>query len=432
MKHRSDGNENLKPKKNSGSAWSVLRNTQFTWLISSNIAFFFAMQAQMVMRAWLAFQLTRSEFALGMVMFAIAVPMFFLSPIGGVLTDRYDRRNLIVFGQLTVFLLDLVILILLFTDRLEFWHLLFNAAIIGSAFPFIMPARNAIVVNVVGMSDLEKAMAINMGGVNMTRVLGPAIAGFLIDIVGAAYAYSMGVFLYGIGALLMTRVKGYKPDEDDRHLSPLKRILEGVGYIRDHRLVLMLLLFGLVPMFLAMPFQNLLVVFTEKVWLVGPRGFGLLSASIGVGGITGSLLVATFRGAYSRLRRMMVSVLAFGFFLFCFSVSPWFLLGLTLVFVANVFVSIFQTLNNTAIQVLIPDHVRGRVTSFLMMSFSLPLLGTLPVAALAEAFGAPFAVGLASLLVIGISFVFYFFSPDLRSMNESLKEARRFEQVDLK
>jgi MFS family permease len=397
---------------------------QYRWLLSSNIAFFFAMQSQMVLRAWLAFQLTRSEFALGAVMFSVAVPMFFLSPFGGMMADRVDRRRLILIGQSAVFVLDLVIFLLLWTGHLKFWHLLCNAVIIGSAFPFIMPARNAIVVNIVGKSRLEKAMAINMGAMNMTRVLGPAIAGFLIDVAGARIAYALGVSLYGIGLVLMTRVSRSIPVVDPRRLSPWASIVEGISYIRQHRLLLILLLFGLVPMFLAMPFQNLLVVFAEKVWDVGARGFGLLSAAIGLGGIVGALWVAMIKNTYRRVRRMIFSMMAFSFLLFCFSFSPWFLLGLVLVFAANVFANIFGTLNNTSIQLLIPDRVRGRITSFLMMSFSLPLLGTLPVAAVAEAFGAPFAVGCASLLAMLVALLFFGLSPNLRRMDRQVDEAR--------
>ena len=401
--------------------FSIFKNTQYTWLLSSNIAFFLAMQAQMVLRAWLAFKLTDSEFALGMVMFAVAVPMFFLSPLGGVMADRIDRRKLIIFGQLGVFCLDLIILALLLTGRLEFWHLICSAAILGSAFPFIMPARNAIVVNVAGMSRLEQAMAINMGGMNMARVVGPAVAGYLIDVAGVNMAYIFGVTLYGIGLLFMTRVSSSKPEKVANPLSTGKSIMEGVSYLRQNRLLLVLLLFGLVPMFLAMPFQNLLVVFAEKVWQVGPRGFGLLSASMGLGGIVGALWVANIRQTYGRLKRMTISILGFGIFLFGFSISPYFLLGLFLVFIANVFVSVFSTLNNTSIQLLIPDQVRGRITSFLMMSFSLPLLGTLPVAAVAEAYGAPFAVGLFSILAIVVALLFLGLSRELRQIDQQVK-----------
>ncbi len=417
-------NNSPTPLTEPSSPLSLFKNSQFSWLLTSNFAFFFAMQAQNVMRAWLAFKLTDSELALGVVMFAIAVPMFFFSPFGGMMADRKDRRNLIMIGQAAVFLIDLLILILLQTGNLEFWHLLCSAAIIGSAFPFIMPARNAIVVNVVGKSNLERAMAINMGVVNITRVLGPAAAGLLIDFSGAENAYILGVSLFGIGLLFMTRVNSSKPSSDMKRLSPKDSIVEGFTYIIEHRLILVLLMFGLVPMFLAMPFQNLLVVFAEKVWDVGPRGFGFLGAAFGIGGIVGALWVAMIKDTYGHLKRMMISVLAFGATLFLFAISPYFLLGLLLAFLANVFMSIFNTLNNTSIQLLIPDRVRGRITSFLMMSFSLPLLGTLPVAAVAEAFGAPFAVALASGLVVLASLLFFILSSNLRNMDWNVNEGR--------
>ncbi len=411
-------------RQNSGPL-ALLKHSKFAWLLSSNVSFFFAMQAQNTMRAWLAFKMTDSELALGLVMFAVAVPMFFLSPFGGMLADRMDRRKLILIGQTAVFSVDLLVLILLLTDNLQFWHLLSSAVVLGCAFPFIMPPRNAIVANIVGKSNLEKAMAINMGAMNMCRVLGPAIAGLLIDFISAAYAYIMGVCLFGLALVFLSQVGRAIPESDDQRLSPKDSIVEGFTYIREHRLILILLTFGLLPMFLAMPLQNLLVVFAEKVWDVGPRGFGFLSASFGVGGIVGSLWVAAVKSAPNRLRRMMVSVLIVGITLFFFAFSPYFLLGLLLVFLANVFMSIFNTLNNTSIQLLIPDRVRGRVTSFLMMSFSLPLLGTLPVAAIAEAYSAPIAVGLASILVIIAALLFFASSGNLRNMDNQVREGKK-------
>ncbi|MCP4754058.1 MAG: MFS transporter [Proteobacteria bacterium] len=410
-----------------GGPFALFELLQFRWLYASNMAFFFAMNGQGVVRAWLAFKLTDSELALGMVMFAVAVPMFFLSPIGGVVSDRRDRRNVVVFGQFSVFVTDLCIFLLLLAGRLEFWHLLASAAINGCAFPFIMPARNALVVNVVGKSRLERAMALNMAGMNATRVLGPAAAGFLIDAVGATHTYLMGVILYATGVLCMFQVDRSRPTAEMRALSPKDSIIEGFTYMRENRLVLILLLFGLIPMFLAMPFQNLLVVFAEKIWDVGSRGFGLLSASMGVGGILGAFWVATIRHSSGRLRRMMLSMFGFGTLLLCFALSPYFLLGLFLVFLANACVSVYNTLNNTAIQLLIPDKVRGRVTAFLMMSFSLPLLGTLPVAAVAEVFGAPIAVGLASVLAVLVGFLFFVSSSKLRNMDASIETAMRDE-----
>jgi Na+/melibiose symporter-like transporter len=108
-----------------------------------------------------------------------------------------------------------------------------------------------------------------------------------------------------------------------------------------------------------------------------------------------------------------------------FAVSPWFLLALPLILLANVFSSIFGTLNNTAIQLLIPDEVRGRISSFLMMSFSLPLLGTLPMSAVAEVYGARVAVALAALLAVGVILIFYAASPALRNLDVNVLKGMR-------
>jgi MFS family permease len=407
----------------SGGALASLREPQFRWLYASNVAFFFAMGSQGVVRAWLAFKITGSEFALGLVMFAVAVPMLFIAPVGGVVADRFERRNLIATGQAVVLASEFVLLGLIVTDRLAFWHLLTAAALMGCVFPFIMPARQAIVVNLVGKGGLPSAMALNMAGMNTTRVLGPAAAGFLIDMAGVKWTYGFGVALYAVGLLCMFGVHASRPEPRLRALSVLGSIGEGVAYARDNRVVLVLLLFGLLPMLLAMPFQNLLVVFADEIWNVGSRGLGMLSASAGMGGVIGSIWVASRASSARRLTTMMLSMLAFGSLLLAFSLSPWFLLGLPLVLVANIFASVFGTLNNTAIQLLIPDHVRGRISSFLMMSFSLPLLGTLPMAAVAEAYGAPLAVALASFLAMTVAVLFYAASPALRGMDRSVKEA---------
>jgi Na+/melibiose symporter-like transporter len=116
-------------------------------------------------------------------------------------------------------------------------------------------------------------------------------------------------------------------------------------------------------------------------------------------------------------------VILFGTLLAAFSASPWFWPAVALVFSANIFASIFGTLNSTAIQLLIPDEVRGRISSFLMMSFSLPLLGTLPVSALAERIGAPLAVTIASTLAVVAALVFYLASSHLRQLDDHVRHA---------
>jgi MFS family permease len=391
--------------------------SQFRWLLTSNTTFFLGMGGQQVLRAWLVYRLTASELALGLISAAVAVPMLLVAPLGGVVADRFDRRNLVAAGQATAFLGELVMLMLLLSGRLRYWHLVSMAGIMGSVFPFIMPARQAIVANVVGRRRLTNAMALNMAAVEATRVLGPAAAGLLIGAFGVAVAYTVNVALYLSALLCLTRVHSAPPSHEGARVSLARNMREGFRYLLEHRLVLVLLLFGLTPMFLILPFQSLLVVFAEDVWQVGAQGLGLLSAAVGTGGVSGAVLVAWHSRATRRLRAMMASMVGLGVFLVVFTASPWYLLALPAIFVAGLFANFFTALNNTAIQVLIPDEVRGRVSSFLMMSFSLPLLGTLPLSAVAEVYGADRAVAGAAVLAVLIAFLFYAASAELRKMD---------------
>ncbi len=404
-------------------ALAALENREYRWLLTSNLAFFLAIGSQQIVRSWLAFQLTGSELALGLVSFTVAVPMLLMAPLGGVIADRRERRGLIAAGQASVVLSEATILVLLASGRLAFWHLLLASGVMGCVFPFIMPARQAIVANIAGRSGLVNAMALNMAGMNFTRVIGPAAGGFGIAGLGVTGSYALGVALYALALACLLRIQPSRPDGAAARLPLHRNLIEGMRYLREDRLVLVLLLFGLIPMFLAMPFQTLLVVFADEVWEVGSTGLGMLSGMAGAGGVLGSLLVAWRHDAGRRAQLQLLSMLGFGGFLLLFAQSPWFWAALPLVLLANVFASVYGTLNNTAIQILIPDRVRGRISSFLMMSFSLPLLGTLPMSALAEARGAPFAVSLASALAVGVALLFYALSPALRQMDASVRHA---------
>ena len=411
------------PRRPPGGILSSLELPQFRWLFASNTTFFLAMGGQQVLRSWLVFQITGSELALGWVSALVALPMLLIAPIGGAIADRLDRRTLVAGGQLIVVTGEITVLALLLTGRLQFWHLLVMAGLMGTSFPFIMPARQAIVANVVGRARMSNAMALNMAAVNTTRVIGPAVAGFAIGAIGVGPAYAVNVALYVAALACLTGLQPAPPARGPSRGTMAQSMNEGLRYILHDRLVLVLLFFGLVPMFLVMPFQNLLVVFTEQVWRVGPEGLGILSASAGAGGMVGAVLVAWRRESKGRLRSMMLAAFAFGAFLFLFALSPWYLLALPLVFLANVFANYYSALNNIAVQMLVPDEVRGRVSSFLMMSFALPLLGTLPVAAVAELVGAPAAVAGASVIAVLVAVGFYLVSPSLRGMDDRVRRA---------
>lgn len=406
------------------TGFAVMRNRQFRWLYISNTAFFFAMNGQMIVRSYLAFDITnRNAFALGLINLAVAIPMLIVSPFGGVVADRVEKRRLILIGQAVLVLNELAVLVLLLAGALEFWHLFVVVFVMGCTFPFVMPARQAIVVSIVGRRGLGNAMALQMGAMNAARVVAPALAGFLIWIVDVKVTYAAAVAVYGIALAAMSRIDRSPPPDRERPTSVYHDILEGFRYVAGDPPVRVLMLIGILPMVLAMPFQALLVVFAVDVWDVGSRGLGVLQGAAGLGGMAGAFFLAWRAEPERKLRLMMASLLGFGSSLFLFALSPWFALGLLMVLIADVFASIFQTVNNTIIQMVIPDAVRGRVMSLMMMTFGLTPLGTVPISALAQKWGAPFAVGAAALVMLALSLLIYALSRSFRDVDRISREA---------
>jgi MFS family permease len=399
------------------AATAALHNRQFRWLYISNVAFFFAMNGQFVVRSILAYRLTESATALGLVNLMVAIPMLVLSPFGGVVADRFERRRLIMLGQASLVLNEATVLTLLLTGQLTFTYLLASVFLTGCTFPFIMPARQAIVANIVGRKGMANAMALQMSGMNAARVAGPVVAGTVIAVASIEVMYVAALLLYGCALLGMTRVTRSNPARERTGSTVFSELFEGLNFARRDPPVRALLVLSLVPVLFAMPFQALLVVFAEEVWHTGSGGLGALQAVAGFGGIAGSVYVA-WHGSNGYLRRMVLSLGVFAVSLFCFALSPWFALALVLIFVVDVAASVFGTVHGTAVNLVVPDAVRGRVMSLMMMTFGLTPLGTLPVSAAADAWGAPAAIATSAVVMAFVSAAIFVFSRSLRDIDQ--------------
>jgi len=357
--------------------------------------------------------------------------MLLFSPVGGALADRIERRGLIMVSQAAIVASECVVLGLYVTERLEFWHLVVAATVMGSIFPFSMPARQAITVNVVGVGRITRAMALNMGLMNATRIVGPATTGMLIPLVGNAGALAFGTALYIVAFFCLFGVhRSVPPEKPPRQI--FGDMAEGFRYVGGEPKVLVMLLYGILPMFVLMPFQSFLIVFAQEVWGSIPlpwgegsyeTGFGILQATSGLGGLAATFWLAA-RGETPRRRLpMMISLVAFAVFLVGFAWVPWFWFALPPLLMAGMMSGIFQTLNNATIQVIIPDRVRGRVSSFMMMSFGLTPLGTYPMGVAIDNYGAPTAITGAAAIMLVVGILFSTLSKSLRNLDGTVREA---------
>ncbi len=412
-----------KAAEKSASHFAPFAIPQFRWLFMGNVAFFFAMQGQMLTRTILAWDLTGQATSLAYINLVVAVPMIFASLVGGAITDRVERRQLVIAGQCLILLNDLIILSLLLSNQLQFWHMLCTAFVAGCAFPFIMPARMAITATVVGPSLIQSAMAFGAGVMNLSRVFGPAIMGVLIGAFSVNAAYVLSVSLYGCAIACMFGVgrSRSKPVEEAKK-ALLSDIGDGFRYIASNRTVLITLAFGLIPMFLAMPFQSILVVLAEQAWNVGESGLGTLMAVGGVGGVLGSIWIVKRGDTAGRFRLMIGSTIAFGVFLGITTQLSNFYIALVPLLLANMCASASQTVNNATIQLLVDDRMRGRMSSFMLLSFALTPIGVFPMAVATDRIGAANAIVGASLLLILTVLAFVVMSKTLRRLDLSVAE----------
>ena len=404
-----------------------LESVPFRWLSASMLTFFLSMQAGFLIRSLLAWDLTHSELSLAYINLDIALPMMVGSFIAGAVIDRMERRRIVIVGQTLIMLAEITVLVLMFLEILEFWHLLATSFAMGVIYPFIMPTRTAMVMNLVGRERMGNAMALMTASQNIARVVGPSLAGGLIPFIGLKGTFIVSLVLYAASTLTMFALPKAVPVPTGRSL--LRDVAYSFTYIGQHRPMLLTVLFGILPLLLTLPVFSMLVVFTEDVWQTGETGLGILMAMIGLGGITGSMLVARLGDHRRRGRWMVISAVVFAVLLAGFTLSPSFTLAALLLLVGNVFANISITQNNTIVQLLAHEEVRGRMSSLMMLSLGVTPLAVLPIAFASEIYGVAHTMFAGCLILLSVILLLYACSPTLRRLDHKIAERRTEEDA---
>jgi MFS family permease len=407
---------------------SLVEHPVFATYYVGNIGFFFGMNMMIILRGWLVFQLTGHASALGLIMATVALPMLVLAPVGGVVADRVDKRTLLIWTQSTLTAINLANTVLVWVGVIEFWHLLVMSVLSGAAFSFNMPGRQALVPTLVPRERLMNAMSLTTAAMNASRVVAPALGGALIEPLGMGGAFAVCTAFYAVAAVTTAMLPPAPPVRRETEFTFFEDFKGGFAYIRTDRLVLGLLLFATVPAVFAMPYQTLMPVFADEVWDVGEVGLGLLQAAAGLGGLVGALVVANL-DAYPRKGRLLIwSTVAFGAFVGAFALSPSFYPALLFIAATGLVSMVGMTVTNTSIQLVIPDHVRGRVMSVMMMTFGLMPLGSVPASFLADAIGSPLTTALGAGLLVASALLIFQAIPGFRSL-DGVIEGRRAEST---
>ena len=372
---------------------------------------------QNVGEGWLILTLTNSPFYVGLTAALSSLGVLLFSLYAGVIADRTDKRRFIILMQIAFMLEAFAVAILVFLHIVTVWQVLVLATLLGIASAFDIPMRQSFIVEMVGKDDLMNAIALNSSLFNAARVVGPAIAGFLIGAVGIAWCYFLNGLSYiaVIAGLLMMRLPPVTlPPKTTSAWMGFREVLV---YLRsDRRLRVLMLLTATLSVF-GFPYISMMPVFTREVLHRGATGYGALTSSVGIGAVIGALGVAL---ASSRIRArgrlMLVGGTAFGILLILFSASRSLALAMVLLALAGCAMIVNNSLTNTLIQTAAPDHLRGRVMGF----YSFVFVGMAPFGAflfglVAEHVGAPIAIAAGGTVVVLAMTIAGWVVPEIRA-----------------
>jgi MFS family permease len=363
-----------------------------------------AMQMGMVTTGYVAYDISGSAAAIGVVSLGGTLPMLALGLVGGVVADRVPKRRVLLLTQSLIGTAALLYAALVLTGVVEVWHLMLVAALEGIAFAFNMPARQAFVAQVISRERLTNALALHNASANLARVLGPLLAGSLIALpwLGPGEVYLVVAGMYVVVVLSLMRLPQRGAPAGTARPSPLRSLGDGLSYIRGNPVVGTLLLLALAPMLLGMPYQQLMPVFAADVFHVGPSGLGLLLTISGVGALIGALTLASMTGFRRRGLLQMALGIAFGLAVAGFAFGQSFAVALVMLLVIGMAWSGFQVLNSALIiSHTEPDYI-GRVMSVYMLTFSAMDVGVVLFGWLADRYGAPATLGVGGLVLAGV------------------------------
>ena len=399
---------NSQQKRNKGfDTFSSLRNTDYCYLW---IGFLFNKGGQWIQQitlGWLVWELSGSAMMVGFATGLRSLPFIFMGPIGGVVADRVNRRRLLMTVQTLMAAVAVFFAIVVALDWVRVWHAILFSFVMGCGFAMNMPVRHALIANTVPREELGNAIALNSMASNTSRIIGPAIGGVLIVTFGVAgnFLLQAGLFLCMVAIIIPMKT----PFMDTTFMmktSVLRSLKEGIKYVWVDKTMFGLMILSFIPSLFIAPIIHILPVFTAKVLHAKADTYGYLVTTFGIGGLLAALLLASFGSNIRSGWLGIIAVTCATFFVIPLSQSSLAWVAFLLLSAIGFSMMMFRVNNNTLVQMLSPDQLRGRVMSIYHIDHALTPLASAVVGIIADAFTAPAAmaasgiIGLVSIILL--------------------------------
>ncbi len=371
------------------SRFGALQSSRFRVLFLSSTLMFFAIQAQQIARGWLAIELTGDNAGLGGVFMAFGIPMLVVSPIGGVLADRFPKRLVLTACQSMIMLAAVIIAVTETLDVLEYWMLLAASVVHGTGMSVMGPARMAFTGEVVDRATLPNAVVLQQMGMNGTRVIGPAVAGVLIGIpvIGAGGVFILTSVIIGVAIWATLLLPDVPVRGTAGQTSPFAELVDGLRYVRTRPQVMLLVAAFSVVIIVGFPYLVFLPFIADDIFDVGSSGFGVMSAVSAAAAVVATFWLAGRVNRGSLWQLQAGCGLGFAVGLVLLGLAPNYAVALLVLFFVGGATSGFQATNSSLVLTETDLEYHGRMQSLLMTAFAISSIVSLPLGLLADAVG---------------------------------------------
>jgi MFS family permease len=349
---------------------------------------------QRIAMPWLVYHMTGSALLLGVVGFAGQIPSFLLSPVAGVITDRWDRYKVLLVTQIISMVQAALLAWLCLSGLIQIWEIIVLSIILGCVNAFDVPARHSFVIDMVEKKEhLGNAIALNSLMFNGARLIGPSVAGVMLAATGEGVCFLLNAvsYVFVISSLLMMRLKIKESGGSEAHI--ITQLKEGFRYTFGFAPIKHLLILLSISSLMGMSYSVLMPVFAKEILHGGSHTYGFLMGAAGLGALTGALFLASRKSVLKLGRIVPLSALTFGAGLIGLSFSRFFPLSLLLMIFVGLGMMMQAAASNTILQTITDDDKRGRVMSF----YTMAIMGTAPfgslmAGALAKIIGTPWTI----------------------------------------
>lgn len=398
--------------------FETLQIRDFRWIWIGSFISFMAMNMQMITRGWLVLRLENdSPLALVLVMVSFAAPMTIVSLVGGALADRFSKKYLIIISQSANAVMTFILAMMDASGAIWFGAVLIIGVVNGAMMAINMPSRQAIISDLVPESRLMNAVALNNSAMNLTRIIGPAAAGFLIIFIqtsGVFYLISI-IYVFSALSLLMVRVDTAQSKSAKKSVG--KDIIEGLRYVWNDVNLRGLILMAFIPSLFGFTLFALLPVWAREALNVNSSDLGILMTMMGVGALIGTLGLAAIRRFSRRGLLLLGCGIVWGVMLVGLANSQIYPVAMPFLLIIGLISSVYMSLNMTLTQLSAAPEMRGRVMSIMMMTFGLMPIGALPFGTIAEYIGTANSLTISGALLALLILAFGLAYPAFRRIS---------------